>query len=310
MKNKSPEVNDGTIEYQEIFNISLHCDAQALRILSDAKLKKYLVLIGLSKDIFDRKVVDNRHAKLENQATSWVIQNAIDMLNDELKWRNDAVGSVDPMIEYLNWQNQMASNAADLHYFSDFENSISGLEDKAAIWNVLNALVEVGVPLNQLSFGSVQPIYCQILEPNGTLSTEFNEQLLAVVNFIGMPHLVVNDFEIYLKSDAVGVAGFNRGTLPTADTLDNAHLALLFSSDAYWNVLPARFKTPDYVEHELPKLFDVDSVFKIPSPWLQAMAIQVLTEARKELVRSRIDECMSKMPLGAIPGPRRRMGDL
>ena len=191
---------------------------------------------------------------------------------------------------------RLATEAAEAALWSGFENlrefdsAAARMDDRDDLWCALNALVEAGVPMHLLCYGSVQPIYCHITEPNSSLSTGADAELAAVLDFLGLPYRTESD-ELILESDGDGwdfktgrdergwsteIPGLDGWRQVPTSTVDEVHLALLACSDAYWAVMPARLKTSEFVHASLPMLFNVSSVHEIPRPAIREKALAVL----------------------------------
>lgn len=194
---------------------------------------------------------------------------------------------------------RLAAEAAETALWAGFERlrefaqEAARFEDGAQIWHVLNALVEVGVPMHLLGPSVVPTIYCHIVEPNSALGTDADGDLAAVLDFIGLPYNYDDDkgTELILESDGQGwdfKKGQPKGSfvypgldgwrqVPTS-SVDEVHLALLACSDRYWERLPARLKTPRFILEALPRLFHVATVADIPRPSVREAALSVLAD--------------------------------
>jgi hypothetical protein len=223
---------------------------------------------------------------------------------------------------------RIATEAAETALWQGFENlrgferAIANHEDRDDMWNTLNALVEAGVPVSLLGFHTVQPIYCMATEPDDGLDTDFDDELVQVLDHLGFRYRIderIQPRALIIESDGEGYdwrkgkrsAGWTPQVpaldgwrqLPTS-SLEQVHLALLACSDHYWDVMPARLKTASFVEQQLPALFKVPSVYEIPRAAIREQAIGVLKRDLAVMMTTRI---RAVDVAGAVVAPSRQV---
>ncbi|MCK9687270.1 hypothetical protein [Scleromatobacter humisilvae] len=140
------------------------------------------------------------------------------------------------------------------------------------------AMRELGVDDSLLGFSSIQPLAMHLSEPDGGVETDYVPELERLLGCIGMPFQALPDAKIptiIIESDGVGY-DWGNGSPDTplmpaggwrqrpTDTVDQVHLAALACSDAYWNVMPERFKTVSEMCKWVLELFRIDSVWELP----------------------------------------------
>ncbi|MFG6488282.1 hypothetical protein ACG04R_16465 [Roseateles sp. BYS78W] len=181
---------------------------------------------------------------------------------------------------------------AGFEQLREFAREAARFEDGAQIWHVLNALVEVGVPMHLLGPSVAPTIYCHIVEPNSSLGTDTDADLVDVLNFIGLPYRYnEKGDELILESDgdgwdfkkgqpegAFGHPGLDGWRQVPTSSVDEVHLALLACTDRYWERLPVRLRTPRFILEALPRLFHVATVADIPRPSIREAALSLLAD--------------------------------
>jgi hypothetical protein len=140
------------------------------------------------------------------------------------------------------------------------------------------AMQEIGLPEAVLNYETIQPLAVHLSEPDGNLETDNLPHLVRLLERIGMPFEVLADEKyptLLISSDGLGYDWGNGSPdsplMPAGgwrqrptDTIDQVHLAALACSDAYWGVLPDRFKTPEAVVSWVTVLFRIESVWDLP----------------------------------------------
>lgn len=187
---------------------------------------------------------------------------------------------------------KLAAEAAEAELWAGYEklreldDDLARFDDGPLMWNVLNALVEVGVPMHLLRSSVISAIYCHIGEPGATLCVDADPDLADVLDCIGLPYSI-DDGDLVLESDGLGwnyktgmaateslvPPGLDGRRLVTTRTLDQVHLALLACSDRYWSLIPARMLTPTMMLSGLPTLFGVESLDDIPRASIRDLAL-------------------------------------